>query len=74
MIPPPPAGVLATIRGRCKVCGPKHPGWVRIEWADRMPDGAPYWPCWHCNHPPGETPIPIFLYPLRTDRPRGSAA
>ncbi|MDN5932675.1 MAG: hypothetical protein L0I24_16690 [Pseudonocardia sp.] len=70
----PRAGVLATARGRCAVCGPASPGWFRIVHALRLPGGADRWPCWHCSPAPGETPIPIFMYPLYRDVPRGGAA
>lgn len=70
----PRAGVVASAHGRCSVCGPNQPGWMRIVTALHLPGGARYWPCWHCRPAPGERPIPIFIYEQYCDVPREGGA
>lgn len=70
----PRVGVIASARGRCAVCGPKSPGWVRIVTALNLPGGSAVWPCWHCTTPPSERPIPIYIYPVLDEHPRRSAS
>lgn len=63
--------VLASLRHCCVVCGDL--GRVRIVSAGRCRSVGSTVPCPHCNQPPGQTPVPIYLYPLREDQPKGAA-
>lgn len=70
----PRAGIVASARGRCTVCGPHYPGWVRIVTARFMPHGARFWPCWHCSPAPGDRPMTVLIYDFRDDVPSGGSA
>lgn len=63
--------VLASARRFCVVCGDL--GRVRVVSVGRCRSVGSTVPCPHCSPSPGETPIPIYLYPLYKDRPEGAA-
>lgn len=62
--------VLASSRRFCVVCGDL--GRVRLVSVGRARSVGSTVPCPHCNQPPGQAPVPIYLYPLRVDRERSA--
>lgn len=62
--------VLASSRQFCVVCGDL--GRVRLVSVGRARSVGSTVPCPHCNQPAGQTPVPIYLYPLYADRERSA--
>ena len=61
--------VLASLPAACAVCGGARV--VYLVQLSGMRDGGPV-ACPHCSD--AEQPIPIYIYPARTDRPRRGVA
>lgn len=61
--------VFASLPQCCAVCGGAHV--MRLVQLADLRGGGPV-ACPHCGG--GSRPIPIHVYPTRTDRPRGGVA
>lgn len=59
--------VLVSVPSACALCDGERV--VRLVSLGALRGGGPV-ACPHCSSAPGHTPIPIYLYPLRADRPR----
>lgn len=63
--------VAASLARYCVLCGSRRVV-VQVVRARRIHGGGVV-RCPHCNPEPGRSPLPIYLYPLRDDYPRGAA-
>lgn len=64
---------LASSRPFCRVCDGL--GRVRLVGLPGLAQvqGRGVATCPHCRPEPGRQPLPLYLYPLRDDQPRGAA-
>ena len=56
----------------CRVCGDRRVVAV-VRLLDPAVSGSGRSRCPHCAMTPGETPVPIYTYPMRDETPKGAA-